>query len=284
MPNFPIVDTHVHLWNPAKLRYPWLEEVPSLNRSFLLEDYRSACGAIDVEAMIFLECDAHPDDSLKEAAWVTSLSKEEPRIKGIVASAPLEKGEAAESVLEELADNPLVKGIRRLIQSESLEFCVQPDFIKGVQMLEKFGLSFDICIYHPQLANTVKLVQSCPGVQFILDHIGKPDIKDQRLEPWKREIKALAALPNVLCKISGLVTEADVDSWTDDDLRPYIDHVIESFGFDRVIYGSDWPVSTQATEYPRWVETLDWAVEGCSDDELRKLFHDNAVQFYRIDN
>ena len=282
MPNFPIVDTHVHLWNPAKLRYPWLEEVPPLNRSFLLADYQAACGGIDVEAMVFVQCDAHPEDGLKETAWVTSLAKDEPRIKGIVAWAPLEKSEEAESVLEELADNSLVKGVRRLIQSESLEFCLQPNFIKGVQMLEKFGFSFDICISHPQLANTVQFVKSCPDVQFILDHIGKPGIKDQRLEPWKLDIKALSALPNVSCKISGLVTEADVDNWTSDDLKPYIDHVVECFGFDRVIYGSDWPVSTLATEYPRWVETLNWAVEGCSDDELRKLFHDNAVRFYRI--
>ena len=257
MADFPIVDTHIHLWDPSVLRYPWLEEVPFLNKPYLLADYRNACGEINVETMIFVQCDTHPDDNLKEAEWVTSLSKEDPRIRGIVAGAPLEAGDGVKPLLEQLADIPLVKGIRRLIQSESLEFCVQPDFISGVQSLEKFGLSFDICIYHPHLANTIQFVKQCPNVQFILDHIGKPNIKDQLFEPWKREIKELSEFPNVFCKVSGLVTEADFERWTAADLKPYIDHVIECFGFDRVIYGSDWPVAAQATKYPRWVDTLE---------------------------
>ena len=282
MADFPIVDTHIHLWDPSVLRYPWLEEVPFLNKPYLLADYRSACGETDVETMIFVQCDTHPDDNLKEAEWVTSLSKEDPRIRGIVAGAPLEAGDGVKPLLEQLADIPLVKGIRRLIQSESLEFCVQPDFISGVQSLEEFGLSFDICIYHPHLANTIQFVKQCPNIQFILDHIGKPNIKDQVFGPWKREIKELSGFPNVFCKVSGLVTEADFEKWTAADLKPYIDHVIECFGFDRVIYGSDWPVAAQATKYPRWVKTLEWAVSGCSDDELSRLFRDNALQFYRV--
>ena len=282
MADFPIVDTHIHLWDPSVLRYPWLEEVPFLNKPYLLADYRNAYGETDVETMIFVQCDTHPDDNLKEAEWVTSLSKEDPRIRGIVAGAPLEAGDGVKPLLEQLADIPLVKGIRRLIQSESLEFCVQPDFISGVQSLEKFGLSFDICIYHPHLANTIQFVKQCPNVQFILDHIGKPNIKDQLFEPWKREIKELSEFPNVFCKVSGLVTEADFEKWTAADLKPYIDHVIECFGFDRVIYGSDWPVAAQATKYPRWVDTLERAVSGCSDDELSRLFRDNALQFYRV--
>ncbi|MCZ6679936.1 MAG: amidohydrolase family protein [Candidatus Poribacteria bacterium] len=282
MADFPIVDTHIHLWDPNVLRYPWLEDTPFLNKPYLLEDYRKACGPIDVDTMVFVQCDTHPDDSLKEAEWVASLAKVDARLKGIVAWAPLETGEGARAHLEKLTENPAVKGIRRLIQSESLEFCLQSDFIKGVQMLEEFGLSFDICIYHPHLANTIEFVKQCPNVQFILDHIGKPDIKNQLFEPWKREIKTLSSLPNVHCKVSGLVTEADFEKWTPEDLKPYIDHVIDCFGFDRAIYGSDWPVAAQATEYPRWVETLARAVEGCSDDELGKLFHDNAIRFYRL--
>ena len=282
MADFPIVDTHIHLWDPSVLRYPWLDEVPFLNKPYLLEDYRNACGAVDVGTMIFVQCDPDPDENLKEAEWVASLAKEDPRIRGIVAGAPLEKGDGARTLLEQLSEIPLVKGIRRLIQSEGLEFCVQPDFIRGVQSLEEFGLSFDICIYYRHLANTIQFVKQCSNIQFILDHIGKPNIKDQLFEPWKREIKELSEFPNVSCKVSGLVTEADFESWTREDLKPYIDHVIECFGFDRVIYGSDWPVAAQATKYPRWVETLEWAVNGCSGAELRKLFRDNALQFYRV--
>ena len=282
MSNFPIVDTHVHLWAPEYLSYPWLDEIPALNRSFLLPDYRAAYGPLDIEAMVFLECDVHPDDGLKETEWVTGLATDEPRIKGIVACAPLENGDGAKGVLEVLADNPLVKGVRRLIQSESLEFCVQPGFVKGVQILEEFGLSFDLCIYHPQLANTIELVKRCPNVQFILDHIGKPDIENQRFDPWRREIQTLAELPNTFCKISGMVTEASHENWRPADLKPYIEHVIRCFGFDRVMYGSDWPVSTLATEYWRWFDTLNWAVEGCSDAERNKLFRENAIDFYRL--
>ncbi|MBZ0295404.1 MAG: amidohydrolase family protein [Anaerolineae bacterium] len=283
MLDFPIVDTHLHLWNPAYLRYPWLDGIPLLNKPHLLADYRHVCGPIQVEKMVFLQCEVEFSQFMEEAEWVTGLAQEDSRIAGMVPWAPLEKGDAARAALEQLAQNPLVKGIRRIIQFEpDMNFCLRPDFIKGVQALPSYNLSFDICIAHVHLANTIKMVQQCPNVQFILDHIGKPDIKNQVFEPWRREIKALSESPNVWCKISGLVTEADHQNWTKEDLKPYIDHVIECFGFDRVMYGGDWPVASQATEYPRWVETLEWAVNGCSDDELEKLFRKNAISFYRL--
>ena len=284
MEKFPIVDTHVHLWHPKQLRYPWLAEVPTLNRPYLLKDYIAAYGALEIEAIVFVQCDTHPDDGLKETAWVTSLAAVDPRIRGIVAWAPLEEGAQVAPFVEKLAENRLVKGIRRLIQSESVDFCVQPDFVSGVKTLSRYGLSFDLCIFHPQLANAIRLVEQCPHVQFILDHIGKPDIKNQLFDPWKQEIETLAAFPNVHCKISGLVTEAELETWTPADLQPYIEHVITCFGFDRVIYGSDWPVSTQASDYPRWVQTLTDAVSGCTSQELRNLFRDNAIKFYKLDS
>jgi L-fuconolactonase len=283
MLNFPIVDTHLHLWDPAYLRYPWLDGIPLLNKPYLLDDYRRACGDIQVEKMVFLQCECDVAQFMDEADWVASLAGQDPRIAGIIPWAPLEKGDAARADLERLAENRLVKGIRRIIQFEpDIEFCLRPDFVRGVQALPDYDLSFDICIAHIQMANTIKLVQQCPNVQFILDHIGKPDIKNQVFEPWRREIKALAEFPNVWCKVSGLVTEADWQRWTKEDLKPYVDYVIEGFGFDRVMYGGDWPVAYQATEYPHWVETLAWAVSGCSEIELEKLFRTNAVEFYRL--
>jgi len=284
MINFPIVDAHVHLWDPANLNYPWLEAVPLLNKPYLLENYIKACGQVQVGKMVFVQAEADFSQFMEEAAWVTSLAKEDQRIEGIVPWAPLEKGDAVRMDLEKLADNRLIKGIRRIIQfEEDIEFCLRPDFVKGVQALPDFDLSFDICISHIQMANTIKMVQQCPDVQFILDHIGKPDIKNQIFEPWKQELKTLSGFPNVWCKMSGLVTEADHRNWTRDDLKPYIDHVLDCFGFDRVMFGGDWPVAYQATKYPRWVETLEWAVSGCSDVELKKLFHDNAIAFYKLD-
>jgi L-fuconolactonase len=280
---FPIVDTHLHLWDPGALRYPWLDSIPLLNKPYLLEDYRRACGPVQVERMVFLQCEVDFSQSRQEADWVTSLAQQDPRIQGIVPWAPLEKGDAARADLDALAANPLIKGVRRIIQFEpDLEFCLRPNFVKGVQALADYNFSFDICISHVQMANTIKLVAQCPQVRFILDHIGKPDIKHHLLEPWRQEIATLAQLPNIWCKISGLVTEADHQRWSNDDLKPYIDHVIHCFGFDRVLYGGDWPVAYQATEYPRWVETLTWAITGCSESELRNLFHDNAIRFYRL--
>ncbi len=283
MPNFPIVDTHVHLWDPEVLTYPWLNSVPSLNRAFLPDDYRKHCGPVQVEQMVFLECDLDPGQYLEEARWVSALSQnEEPRLTGIVAHAPLQKGDAVRADLEALSQVWGVKGVRRLIQSEAVDFCVQSCFVKGVQALADFGLSCDLCIYHPQLANLIALVKQCPQVNFVLDHIGKPGIKNGLLDPWRKELKQLAEFPNVWCKMSGVVTEADHAGWKPEDLKPYIDHVMAVFGFDRVMYGGDWPVSTLATDYPTWVRVLDEALLGCSERELKQVYRETAIAFYRL--
>ena len=282
MPAFPLVDTHVHLWDPQRLRYRWLDGNAQLNRSHLVADYRRACGDVRVAKLVFVQCDCAPEQALAEVEWVSGLAREEPRLRGIVARASLEDGDAVQPHLEKLAALPLVKGVRRLIQGESNEFCLAPKFVRGVQLLHAHGFSFDLCLKHPQLANTIRLVRQCPDVNFVLDHIGKPDVKAGRLEPWRAELRELAALPNVWCKLSGMVTEADHARWTAADLRPYIDHVLACFGAERVMFGSDWPVSTLATDYPRWVATLDDALRGCSADELRRIYVTNAENFYRV--
>lgn len=283
MPNFPIVDTHLHIWDLKRLSYPWLANVPMLNRDHLIEEYRKVCGPVQVSKMVFLQCECDFAQFQEEADWVTEVAEIDPRIRGIVPWAPLEKGDGAEPALAKLASNPLIKGIRRIIQFEAdPEFCLKPDFVRGVQLLPRHGLSFDICINHAQMANTLKLVHQCPNVQFIIDHIAKPDIKNDLLDPWRQHIREFAYMPNVWCKMSGLVTEADFEKWTPADLRPYIDHVVDCFGFDRIIFGGDWPVASQATDYPRWVDTLDDVLKGCSPDELHKVYVRNAEMFYRV--
>ena len=279
---FPIIDTHVHFWDPGRIKYPWLEGLPRLHRPHQPSDFLRASDGVEVESVVFVQADAAAEQYRDEVEWVTALAGGAPPITGIVSWAPLDDGADAEPALEALALNPLIKGIRRLLQSEAVDFCLRDGFVEGVRLLSRFGLSFDLCINHTQLANTIELVRRCPDVQFILDHIGKPDIARQVVEPWRQQIRSLASLPNVVCKVSGLVTEADHDNWTPRDLAPYIDHVVECFGFDRVMYGSDWPVSTLATDYPRWVTTLSDALEGCSAAEMKKLFHDNAVKTYRL--
>lgn len=283
MPDFPIVDTHLHIWDTRKLDYPWLNDIPLLNKPHLLPDYDRARGSIAVEKMVFVQAEANFAQFMDETAWVTRLAESDHRIEGIVSWAPLEKGDTARADIEKLTENKRIKGLRRIIQFESdIEFCLRSGFITGVRALADYGLSFDICISHIQLANTIRMIRQCPNVQFVLDHIGKPHIKDHVFEPWASEIKRLAEMPNVWCKVSGLVTEADHKNWIKEDLKPYIDHVIACFGFDRVMYGGDWPVASLAAQYPQWVETLEWAVSGCSDHELRQLFRNNAIRFYRL--
>lgn len=284
MPDFPIVDTHLHVWDPARLSYPWLEPIPFLNKPYLLADYDRACGSVLVDKMVFVQAEADFAQFRKETAWVSELARQDSRLQGIVSWAPLEKGDAAREDLAQLAQNRLVKGIRRIIQFEpDSAFCLRPEFVQGVQALPDYGLSFDLCIMHRQMVNTIELVRQCPQVQFILDHVGKPNIKQQLLHPWKEDLSTLASFPNVWCKMSGLTTEADHQHWSREDLRPYIDHVIDSFGFDRVMFGGDFPVVLQASPWTRWVETLEWALAGCSQDELRKVFRENALAFYRLD-
>ncbi len=283
MVTFPIVDTHVHFWDPNRFAYPWLNDLPEIGHLFLPEDHREACGDVVVERIVFLQAEVDPSEFMGEVDWVSSLAEADPRIEGLVAWAPLENGDAARGDLERLAQNHLVKGVRRIIQLEpDIRFCLRPDFVKGVQAVEDFGLSFDICVHHPQLANTIAMVRQCPNVRFMLDHIAKPDIKNHVMEPWKKELKTLSEMENVWCKMSGVATEADHDNWTREDLRPYIDHVLDCFGFDRVVFGSDWPVATLAITYPTWVETACWALEGCSEEELRKVFRSNGMAFYRL--
>jgi L-fuconolactonase len=285
MINFPIIDTHLHLCDYRGIRYPWIEDIPALQRPFLLPDYNQACGAVAVEKMVFVQYECDPVQVKDEITFVLQKAQEDPRLSGIVAWAPLEKGNAVQSELEELKENALIKGLRRIIQSEEdPEFCLQPDFIKGVQLLAGFNWSFDICISHIQMANTVKFVKQCPNVRFILDHIGKPDIKNHLFEPWATEIRKLAEFENVTCKISGMITEADHDSWVKENLKPYIDHVITCFGIDRVMFGSDWPVVTLAGKLQDWLNSLEWALSGFSEDEVKKLFHENAMRIYRIDH
>src|SRR6266566_7664681 len=268
----PIVDAHVHLWNPEQLRIPtakdaaastasqsgsrsgrfsmpWLANIPRLNRPYGLQDYREQTQGLPIMAMVYIEVGIEPQEALREARYVAGLAREEPRLQAIVAAAPVERGEAVRDHLESLvAISPLIKGVRRNLQDEAdADFCLQPDFVAGVRLLAEFNLSFDLCIKHWQLPYVTELVRRCPHTAFILDHLGKPGIKQQLLDPWQADLRALAELPNVVCKISGMVTEADHEGWQPADLEPFINIVLEAFGEERVLFGSDWPVALLAS-------------------------------------
>jgi L-fuconolactonase len=284
MPEFPIVDAHVHLWDPGRFRMSWLDGNQKINRPFGLEQYHEHTQGLPIEAMVYLEVAVEPHYTLLEAQWANDLAQREARLRGIVAAAPLEYGEQARAYLEALvAIGPRIKGVRRLLQGESdPEYCLRPGFVRGVQLLPEFGLSFDICIYHPQLPGAIELVRRCSNTSFILDHIAKPNIKAGLLDPWREQMRELAALPNVVCKVSGMVTEADHADWTPEQLAPYVAHVLEVFGEDRVLFGGDWPVALMASSYSRWAETLDALTAHLPDAARRKLWAENARRFYRL--
>jgi predicted TIM-barrel fold metal-dependent hydrolase len=278
-----IVDAHVHLWNPAQLRYPWLDGLPLLNRTFLPKDFSMASANLNVGKIILVECGCEPAESLLEVNWFSEIAKAAPTVKGIVAQAALEKGESVWTDLRQLAANPLVKGIRRNLQGErDPQFCLRPEFVAGVKLLAEFGFSFDLCIRHEQLPGATELVHRVPQVSFVLDHFGKPDVLGKTFEPWATDLKALAALPNVVCKMSGLTTEADWKTWQSADLKLYFGQALECFGLDRILFGSDWPVATLATGYRRWLETVWTLVSRATATDPAGLFQTNAERIYRV--
>jgi L-fuconolactonase len=280
----PIIDAHVHIWNPDLFKMPWLSDIPALNRPYDLQEYREQTEGIPIARMVYVEVGVDPQQALREAHHVVELAREEPCLQAVVASAPVEQGAAVREHLEALvALSPLVKGVRRNIQDEvEPDFCLRPGFVEGVRLLAEYGLSFDLCIRHWQLRSVVELVRLCPDTIFILDHLGKPDIKQRSLEPWQSKLRALAALPNVACKISGLVTEADHVTWQPADLEPFVQVVLESFGNERVLFGSDWPVALLASSYRRWYQSLQALTTHLPLAARRKLWAENAQRLYGI--
>ncbi|HTW26490.1 MAG TPA: amidohydrolase family protein [Acetobacteraceae bacterium] len=283
MPEFPIVDSHVHLYDVDRLRYPWLQRVPKINRTYLLPDFDAARGPVQVDRIVFAEVWVDVGLHLQEAAFVQELADRDARLAGMVAHAPVEKGAAVEEDLDALARFSTLRGIRRLIEIEhDPTFALEPGFLEGVHRVGKRGLPFDVCVKHWGMVVALELVRRCPDVSFVLDHIGKPGIKYGLREPWRSQMRALAAMPNVVCKISGVITEADHAHWTREQVKPYVAHAIECFGFDRVLYGSDWTVAELTHAYPTWVEIIDEVVAGSSEAERRKLYRDNAIRTYRL--
>jgi L-fuconolactonase len=276
-----IVDAHVHFWNPTELHYPWLAGRPALDRAFLPTDYRAATGTLSIAKILFVEANCAAAEALREVELVERLAREEPRFAAIVAFADLTDTHSLGATLDRLARSPMVRGIRHNIQGQPAGFCLQRAYVDGVREVGRRGLTFDLCATHDQLGEVARLVDRCPDTRFVLDHCGKPPIRDRLLEPWRSNVAALAAQTRVYCKLSGLLTEAAPD-WSDAALGPYAECVVECFGIDRVMYGSDWPVLILAGSYCDWYGFTERFTAGWSPAERRLFYHDTAVRVYGL--
>lgn len=279
----PFVDAHVHFWDPALLPYPWLSAQAAIARAHVPADLRAEVGDEMPRHVIFVQAECDRARSLDEVAWVEGLARAEPHIAAIVAFAPMDQGPKTALVLDQLHGKALVRGIRHLIQDDAdPEVCRRPAYVAGVRSVGGRGLCFELCLRHEQMPAVIELVRRCPDTCFILDHAGKPDIRAAKLDPWRAHIRELATFPHVVCKLSGLVTEADAAAWRLEQLRPFVDHLLACFGPARLLFGSDWPVVKLASSYARWLETARSLLDHLPHTDLDAVFFDNARRTYRL--
>ncbi len=277
-----IIDAHQHLWDLSRFPYSWTANQPKLNRSFVMSDYLEATRGFEVVKSVHVEADIDEGFMLEETRSVLELAERDDNpLAGVVAAARPEYDNFQE-YLAQIAGHPRLKGIRRILQAMPDELSTTTTFVENVRSLEDHELSFDLCILARQLPAAIELAGQCPNVSFILDHCGNPDIRNCDYHPWRERIAEIAGLPNVACKVSGIVVNTDLDNWTVEDLRPAIEHVIECFGWDRVMFGSDWPVCTLAASFRQWVEALIFLTAGAGESNQRKLLAENADRIYRL--
>lgn len=276
----PLVDAHLHLWDPARFDYPWLAELPQLCRPFGPQDLGT--DGHELSAAVFVEAGRVDDHAIVEAQWIGELAEHWPVLQAIVAHAPLERGADVAGHLRQLAALPLVHGVRRNVQDEAPDFAARDSYLAGVRLLAEYDFTADLCIRHHQLPAVTELVARVPQVTFVLDHLGKPDVRAARFEPWREHLSRLAAHPNVVCKLSGLSTEAHWQDWRTEDVLPYLRHALAEFGPERCMFGGDWPVATLATGYGRWVDVVVEALAGRPATERDQVLRGTATRVYRL--
>jgi len=273
-----IIDTHLHLIYLERFRYPWLDGVPALNRDFTIEAYLSQATALGIGRMLHMEVDVVETDIDAETAFATGIGR------GVIGAIAACRPEAAgfEAFLERVCADPRVRGFRRVLHTGAHPDAETPRFVASLRRLARHRRTFDFCVLPRHIPLAAGLAKACPEVQFVLDHCGVPDIKDRALDPWRAHVRDIAGLPNVACKISGIVAYGHPTEWTVEDLRPYVEHVIACFGWDRVVWGSDWPVCTVTADLGRWVAATHDLIQGASDDEKERLLSGNAKRIYGL--
>ena len=246
-----VIDAHHHFWKYTPREYGWIDDgMAVIRRDFLPADLRRATAEAAVEGVVSVQA----RQTVEETAWLLDLADQHDFIRGVVGWVPL----TSPTIEENLARfvGPKLKGVRHVLQGEPDEYMASPEFNRGLAELQNYGLVYDILIVERQLPAAIELFDHHPHQTIVLDHIAKPRIRDNVISPWCQNIRELARRPNVFCKLSGMVTEADYHAWTAEQLKPYVDTVLESFGPNRVMLGSDWPVCLVACGYHRWINIV----------------------------
>jgi predicted TIM-barrel fold metal-dependent hydrolase len=296
--DIPIIDCHQHLWDLTKFKLPWIKPGTLLGRSYVMQDYLAAIEGTGIKHSIYMEVDVDPSQQQAEVEHLTEICKSgaAPTIAAVVSGRPAAEG--FKEYLTKFKGSPYIKGIRQVLHGGGTPagFCLQENFVRGIQLLGELGLNFDLCLRPKELSDGAKLAEKCPDTRFIVDHCGNADPKaffkagDPRLkdittdhdaDAWRRDMEKLAAQKNVICKISGIVARVPKE-WSAADLAPIVNRCLDTFGPSRVVFGSDWPVCLNGAPLREWVAALKQIIAVRPTTEQRSLLHDNAVQFYRL--
>ena len=277
-----LIDTHLHVIDMARLDYPWLDNFEPLKRNYPVTAWETEARRCGITAALHMEVDVAEADIDAETAMVEDfMAQPESLVIGAISSCRPESN-AFPAFLEAAQARKSIKGFRRVLHVVPDLVSTTSLFRENLRRLSGTGLPFDICMLPHQLPLAMQLIDSAPDVQFVLDHCGVPGIKDKAIEPWASHITGIAKRPNVTVKISGVSAYGDAASWTVSDLRPFVEHCIAAFGWDRVVWGGDWPVVTLGSSLSTWVAATHALVSGASNDEKSKLFSVNAKRIWRI--
>ncbi|HET7695686.1 MAG TPA: amidohydrolase family protein [Vicinamibacterales bacterium] len=276
-PSGETIDAHQHYWRYDAAGYPWIDEsMAVIRRDFLPRDAKCEMDRAGIGGTIAVQA----RQTLEETRWLLDLAREHPFVRGVVGWIDLQQDVDAQ--LAGFAEDRALAGVRHIVQAEPDGFLQRPRFLSGVARLEPAGLAYDILVYARQLPQAIEFARRFPRQRFVLDHLGKPDVRGGEFDGWRQGLRELAALPNVCCKLSGLVTEADWHGWTPGQLRPYLDAALDAFGPDRIMIGSDWPVCLVAATYAEVIALVRDAVDEYSPAEQQRMLGGTAREFWNL--
>jgi len=274
-----MIDSHQHFWQLGRFDYPWMSsDLGVLYRDYLPADLAPIIARNGITNTVLVQA----SNSVAESRWLLELADANSFIAGVVGWVDL-AGVQIDAQLDEVCAHPKFKGVRHLVESESHDdWLVQPHVLSGLKKLSARGLSYDLLVHTRHLQYVPQVAERCPDLNLVIDHLAKPPIARNEFKDWSEALKSVARIPNIHCKLSGLVTEANWSSWQTNDLRPYVDHAFELFGADRMMFGSDYPVCLLASSYDRVLASFQELLGGLSDSDRDKIFGQNATRFYRL--